>query len=250
MRKKVSESKKKGKEKSKPSQRTVKLTRSRLLLWSGIVFLTMIWMFILGVLVGRGLSPVHFDVKRLKKELIALKERALKTDQTHSEIETDKFSEDPELGFYEVLTDRKKEIRRKIEDAKLRPAKSGAKSSEISEAGTTDKSEKPHIKRAEVHKDRAKQNKALTTETAVTGVSAGERPLTIQVASLQDAEEASEMVRRLKRKGYEAYSVALSLPDKGIYHRVRVGHFVDSSTASRIAAKLKREGFKIMIFRE
>ncbi|MBW1742249.1 MAG: SPOR domain-containing protein [Deltaproteobacteria bacterium] len=250
MSKKASESKKKGKGKSKGSHYTVKFTRGKLLLWSGIVFLVMVWMFTLGVLVGRDLSPVRFDVKRLKKELIALKEKALKTDQTHSEIETDNLSEDPELDFYEVLTDRKKEIRRKIGDAKVQPAKSEAKLPEMSEADTADKNKKPYVKLAEVHKDRVRPDKVLTMETPMTDVPAGERPLTIQVASLRDPEEASEMVRLLKRKGYEAYSVTLTLPQKGIYHRVRVGRFVDSSEVSRVAASLKREGFKVMIFRE
>ena len=250
MSKKASESKKKGKGKSKGSHYTVKFTRGKLLLWSGIVFLTMVWMFTLGVLVGRDLSPVRFDVKRLKKDLIALKERALKSDQTHSEVGTGSLPKDPELGFYEVLPDRKKEIRRKIEGVKPQPAKSEAKPQEISEAGTTDKNEKPYVKLSEVHKDRAKLDKVLTMGMAMTDVPAGERPLTVQVASLQDREEASEMVLLLKRKGYEAYSVALSLPEKGTYHRVRVGRFVDSSEASRVAASLKREGFKVMIFRE
>ena len=250
MSKKASEPKKKGKGKSKGSHYTVKFTRGKLLLWSGIVFLAMVWMFTLGILVGRDLSPVRFDVKRLKKELIALKEKALKTDQTHSEIATDNLSEDPELDFYEVLTDRKKEIRRKIKNVKLQPAKSEAKLPEMSETGTTDKNKKPHVKLSEVHKDKVRLDKVLTTETAMTDVPAGERPLTVQVASLQDREEASEMVLLLKRKGYEAYSVTLTLPEKGIYHRVRVGRFVDSSEASRVAASLKREGFKVMIFRE
>jgi hypothetical protein len=247
---KASEPRKKGKGKDKGSHYTVQFTRGKLLLWSGIVFLTMVWMFTLGVLVGRDLSPVRFDVKRLKKELIALKERALKTDQTHSGIETDNLSEDPELDFYEVLTDRKKEIRRKIENVKNQPTKPEAKLAEISEAGTTNKDEKPHVKLSEVRKDRAQLDKVLTKETAPINVPAEERLLTIQVASLQDPEEASELVRSLKRKGYEAYSVALSLPEKGTYHRVRVGRFVDSSEASRVAASLKRKGFKVMIFRE
>jgi cell division protein FtsN len=207
-------------------------------------------MFTLGVLVGRDLSPVRFDVKRLKKELIALKEKALKTDETHSEIETDELSEDPELGFYEVLTDRKKEVQRKIEDAKIQPPKSGTKLPEMSEERTARENQKPRVKLAEVNKDRTRLDKALAEETPLTEVPTGGRSLTIQVASLQDAEEASEMVGALKLKGYEAYSVVANLPQKGIYHRVRVGHFVNSGEASRVAAQLKREGFKVMIFRE
>jgi cell division protein FtsN len=250
MSKESSESRKKGKGKSKAPHYTVKFTRGKLLLWSGILFLAMIWMFTLGILVGRDLSPVRFDVKRLKKELIALKKKALKTDETHSGMRTDNVPHDPELDFYDVLTDRKKEVRAKIEDAKLQPAKSGTLLPEISEAHTADKNQRLRVKLSEVKKDRAKLNKPLTVERTVTEVPAGERPLTIQVASLRNAEEAADMVRSLKLKGYEAYSVAMSLPDKGTYHRVRVGHFVDSSEASRVAARLKHEGHKIMIFRE
>jgi cell division septation protein DedD len=154
------------------------------------------------------------------------------------------------LGFYEVLTDRKKEVRRKIKDAKMQPAQSGTKLPEISEVRTAEKNQKPRVKLAEIKKDRARLDKALTVKSAVADVPSGERSLTIQVASLKDAEEASEMVRLLKGKGYQAYSVAFSLPEKGIYHRVRVGRFVDSSEASRVAAKLKGDGFKVLIFRE
>ena len=210
----------------------------------------MVWMFTLGVLVGRDLSPVRFDVKRLKRELMALKEKALETDQTHSKMEPNNLSDDPELGFYDVLTDRKKEVRGKIDDAKLGPAKSKTVLPEMSEVDKADKNQRPPVKLPEVNKDRARLDEALTVERIVTEVPAEERLLTIQVASLRSAEEAAEMVRFLKRKGYEAYSVTMNLPNKGTYHRVRVGHFVDSSEASRVAARLKREGHKIMIFRE
>jgi cell division protein FtsN len=250
MSKESSESRKKVKGKGKASHYTVTFTRGKFLLWSGILFLAMIWMFTLGILVGRDLSPVHFDVKRLKKGLIALKDKALETDQTHSGIETDSLSHDPELGFYDVLTDRKKEVQARVEDTKLQTGKSRTVLPEKPEGHTGDENQRASVKHAEVNKDRAKLDKPLTVERTVTEVPAGERLLTIQVASLQNAEEAAEMVRFLKRKGYEAYSVATSLPGKGTYHRVRVGHFVDSSEASRVAARLKREGHKIMIFRE
>ena len=58
------------------------------------------------------------------------------------------------------------------------------------------------------------------------------------------------MVAHLKAKGYEAYEVVATLPGKGIYHRVRVGHFADSNEASLTAARLKRERFEIIILRE
>jgi cell division septation protein DedD len=74
--------------------------------------------------------------------------------------------------------------------------------------------------------------------------------LTVQVASLVDAQKARELVTRLKSKGYDAYEVMATKPGNKIYHRVRVGHFADSNEASQVAARLKREKFEIMILRE
>jgi cell division septation protein DedD len=249
MSKKAAKSKEKVKASPGGPRFPVMFTRRRLLLWSGIVFVAMVWMFTLGVLVGRGLSPVHFDVKRLKKELIALKQKATKTSQADSEIETNTLSENPELGFYEVLTDREEEPGLKPEKVKSHAAESDEKHPEASEADKTDEHEKPEIKLTEVDKKRTKIDKGSKETTKVDGLE-GEGLLTIQVASLQDAEEAGQMVRLLKSKGYQAYSVTLSLLGGNTYHRVRVGRFSDSSEASRVAASLKRAGFNIMIFRE
>jgi cell division septation protein DedD len=248
---KATKSKKKDAKKKKAPNYTLEFTRGKLMIWSGVVFLVMIWMFTLGVLVGRDLSPVRFDVKKLKQELIALKQKALKTDHTGQEIKMADPSEDPDLDFYEVLTDREKEVRQKTKGAKLPPAKPDPKPQEISTAAhTEDKNQQPRIKLAEVNKDRARLNELSAVKDVAAEVSTGTSSVTIQVASLRSAEEAVEMIRHLKGEGFEAYSVTVSLPGEGTYHRVRVGHFLDSSEASRVAARLKRAGYKIMIFRE
>jgi cell division septation protein DedD len=253
--KKASGSKKdpqsKKKASSKGSQFTVELTRKKLLFWLGVTFLAMVWMFTLGVLVGRGLSPVRFDVKKLKKELMALKQRALKTDQAHSNIETDKLAGDPELGFYEILTDKKKEARLKFAKADRPTVKLGGTSREAAGANEADKKDKIPLKVAELHKPTAKLN-PTPPPPEIPRPEKVEREglLTIQVASLNDAQKAREMVARLKSKGYEAYEVAVTMPGKKVYHRVRVGHFTDSNEVSQVAARLKRDKFEIMILRE
>ncbi len=244
---KTSRSKKKKKSSAKPLL-TVGFTRRRVLVWSGIAFLAMVWMFTLGVLVGRGLSPVRFDMKKFKKELIALKERALKTDQAHFEIGQDNLSEDTELGFYQALTEKKEEARLKVAKVQRQTAKSDAKPREAHKAEKMKTYEKPEIKISEVRKERATLEKGSTRTPKA---EAGQQGLlTIQVASLQDAETASQMVGLLRGKGYRARSVTVSLPGEGTYHRVRVGRFSDASETSRVAARLKREGFDTVIFRE
>ncbi|MEE9402053.1 MAG: SPOR domain-containing protein [Desulfobacteria bacterium] len=242
-------SKSKEKTSSKKSQFTVELNRKKLVFWLGVAFVSMVWMFTLGVLVGRGLSPVRFDVKKLKKELIALKQKALKTDQALSKIETGNLSKDPELDFYEILTDKKEEPRFKFAKAHKPTVKVDARPPEAIGANKTDKKEQIPLKLAVVRKPTAKLD-ATPPEVPKPDKIEGQELLTIQVASLNDAQKARQMVARLKGKGYEAYEVAVTLPGKGTYHRVRVGHFTDSNEASRVAARLKRENFEIMIVRE
>ena len=214
MSQKASQPKKKAS--AKGSRFALRLTRKQLFLWSGLAFLAMAWMFVLGILVGRGLSPVRFDMQKLKKELMALKQEALERDQARFKVETDKLSGNPDLDFYKVLTDKKEEARLKFAKAHEQTAK-------------------PVVKSPATSKPKKIERQGL---------------LTIQVASLKRAKKARQVVARLKRKGYEAYEVRVSVPGKGTYHRVRVGHFTDSSEAGLVAAKLKQEKLETMIVRE
>jgi len=206
--------------KEKPSGqkkgRTIQLTRKQLFFWLGFVFLAMVWMFTLGVMVGRGFSPVHFDVQKLKKELMALKQVVLKKEQARFKVETDKLAKKPDLDFYKVLTDKKEEARLKFAKGDQQTAKPDERSKKASK--------------------REKEGR--------------QGLLTIQVVSLKDAKKARQIVARLRRKGYEAYEVQVDVPEKGTFHRVRVGHFADSSEAGRVAARLRRENLETMIVRE
>ncbi len=60
-------------------------------------------MFVLGVLVGRGTAPVHFDMESLQKELAALKEAVQKKEQEWYQNRSDKASARPDLEFHEAL---------------------------------------------------------------------------------------------------------------------------------------------------
>ena len=243
-------SKPKKKTSSKGSQYTLKFTRKKLVFWLGIALLAMVWMFVLGVLVGRDLSPVRFDVKKLKEELVALKQKALQADQANLEIEKNRLSEDPDLGFYKVLTDKKEEARVEFTETDEPTANPDATSPEAAEENKTNMKDQVPLKLAEIHKTMTKPRATPPQELPELKQPEAQGLLTIQVASLNDAQEARQMVSRLKRKGYNAYEITVTIPDKGTYHRVRVGHFMDSNEASRVAARLKREKVEVMIVRE
>ena len=214
MSQKPSQSKKKTP--TKRSRFALQLTRKQLFLWLGLAFLAMAWIFTLGIFVGRGLSPVRFDVQKLKKELMALKQEALKRDQERFKIETDNLSENPDLDFYKILTDKKEEARFK--------------------------SAKKHERTAKSH--------VIPIKTSMVNKTGRQGLLTIQVASLQSSKKARQVIDRLKSKGYEAYESTANVPGKGTYHRVRVGHFENSREAGRVAARLKQDKLETMIVRE
>lgn len=71
----------------------------------------------------------------------------------------------------------------------------------------------------------------------------------IQVAALREREEADSVVRRLVDKGYSAYVVSTASGTPAVY-RVRVGKFKERREADSVAARLqKEEKFKPWVVR-
>lgn len=72
----------------------------------------------------------------------------------------------------------------------------------------------------------------------------------IQVSSFRSMEQASELKSRLSKKGYGAYVQSVDLSDKGMWHRVRVGHYRDKEGAERVASELRtRENLPAQVMR-
>lgn len=225
---------------AKKSQFAIELTRKEAFLWLGVAFLAMVWMFTLGVIVGRGLSPVRFDVEKLTKELTALKEAALKGGERANKPSFNKLSHERHLGFYDILTDKKEEAR----------LKSLTKAPEAT-SKTPTKDETPRIAESEtLPKPLAskKQEEQLTSSLIKEQPTA--MSFTLQVAALKDSTKAEEMVSNLKRKGYGAYATTVHITGKGTYYRVRVGHFKNRHDAKEIVAMLRHEKFEPIVIRE
>jgi len=223
---------------AKPSRFPLELTRREALLWLGVASFAMLWMFTLGVIVGRGHSPVRFDIEDIKSELHALKEQALQKEAADSEsdgkITPDKMSFD----FYEALTDKKEEARVKSAQKALEERTTPAAGPEVPRKTQARRSEK---KKPEQQPSPSAANKATAPA-----------PFSVQVASLKDSTKAKDLVSTLSRKGYTAYSVKVRIPEKGTYYRVRVGHFKNRHEAGQILAKLRQgnPGLDPMIIRK
>jgi cell division septation protein DedD len=197
------------------------------------VFCISAWMFFIGVLVGRGNSPVTFDINALEKQIAELKKSAL------IPMEVEASGADPtfhsitsEFEFYEELKKADKnppvpviESRSKtvVRAGQLKDAPTTESSSSFSTPAAT--STPPTISTPDSDKNTEKNNKYYS----------------IQVASLKNLEDADKQVEILKNKGYPAYRISAQIRDTGTWHRVRIGPFKNQSEALRILVTVSQK---------
>lgn len=65
----------------------------------------------------------------------------------------------------------------------------------------------------------------------------------LQVGAFQTEEEADNMKAKLALLGLEAVVQTANVPDKGVWHRVRVGPYTDLDQISKARAELTKNGF-------
>jgi len=243
------------KEKTEKRKFAVQLTPKSACIWGALVFFVMGWMFILGILVGRGTAPVPIDMHLLEKELAELKAAVLKKEQAKIVAQTAGGEVvATELGFYEKLkeTPDKEPVRQPVAQAPVIrpkptptpvPAMPTPEPARPKPTSTPEKISPLPKARAEVSSAPAK-----TEESAPAASDGGDvGRYTVQVASFKALDGADEMVARLRTKGYAAYHVRVSVPDRGEWYRVRVGAFEGRSPAEAMLKKLRREQLKGMV---
>jgi cell division septation protein DedD len=223
-----------GKKKSKSA-----IPRKTLLIWVGVTLFVAVWMFVLGILVGRGTTPVNLEVGKLEKELADLK--AAMTRKEHAEIDartSGKGGGKPQLGFYEALKDPKQ-----VKPFVPKP-QSRQKTMQPSEPVRKERQREPKTiaakkKPPEPSARPVKKPKTRPAAADSGNVRQGQGRYTIQVAAVQASGSAERLVAQLRKKGYPAYQVRIQVPGKGAWHRVRVGAFKNRAAADRMLAKLK-----------
>lgn len=67
-------------------------------------------------------------------------------------------------------------------------------------------------------------------------------PYLVQAGSFQNADDAEKLKARLALGGFEASIVSVNLPEKGLWHRVRLGPFAGLAAANATIASLKTSG--------
>ncbi|MFH2047262.1 MAG: SPOR domain-containing protein [Pseudomonadota bacterium] len=210
------------------------LTRKKTIKWFIIILIISGWMFILGIMVGRGTAPIQFDVKNLKKDIIVEVKNTIAKEKeevmTKINVLMDRLTSSgkQDLDFYEDLSSTK-ELPESIK-IKAVPKRDVIPSSGRVRIDSSPKEPEP-----------AKTEKKVITKEPAVPLKAAGQVFTIQVASVKDQNNAEKMVGELTKKGYSAYSSSAEIKGRGMWHRVRIGEFSDRARAETILNKLKKD---------
>jgi len=182
----------------------IELSRTSTVVWSLLLFLFTVWIFALGLFVGKGMLPegVESAVQAPLRKLQALLAETGLSQPDPPVLE----KEDPKLSFYRNLASKKDEAAMKDQAA---PAKENVPSKEV-------------------HTPAAQQPPQ------------GASGYTVQLASLDQEERATAMVNRLSQRGFPAYYYRVEIAGKP-YFRVRCGNFGLPSDAANFRDQLARE---------
>ena len=178
------------------------LSRTSVFIWSVTAFVLLAWIFTLGVLAGRGLLPGGANAfAELKIQIGKLQQMISKKDR--SELERIKeLQKDPKFAFYDELADKKSDV--------------------VEKPSSSPKRQKKDLR----ERKEGEGSKALTKYI-------------VQVASLDREAKATEMVNRLIRQGYPAYSYKVFIKGRR-YYRVRCGMFETKEEAINIKKRLAK----------
>lgn len=191
-----------------------------------LLFLISGWMFVLGVLVGRGTAPVNFDIQALQNELKQLKASMIKQERRAMESDSAKAGAQAAFEFYEALKKKEQTEQFKLPEKKKTPQ---------------DPPQSPLVSQKRISKsnDTVKQKRDLPKiKPQADGSTA------VQVASTKDQASAIELVKKLKQLGYAGFRVRAVIPNKGTWYRVRVGPYRTKAEAEQMRTELLRDGFK------
>ena len=222
----------------------LQLTGKGLFLGLCLLFLISGWMFVLGVLVGRGTAPVNFDIQALQKELLALKESMLKQEKRAMEIDSANTGAKSSLEFYEALKKKEKDEQIQIIEKKA-PPKAPPKAPTKAPPKTPPPSQLTSQKRVSKSKDDPEEKKTLPDTPDVKPSPSG--TLAVQVASTKDAASAEALVEKLTQLGYASFSKMAEIPNKGTWYRVRVGPYRTKTEAEQVRRGLIKDQFEGLI---
>lgn len=218
------------------------------------------WLFLLGVMAGRGTSPVTFETQGFQERLKAIVEQ-----YKDPEIKADP-DEKIVLNYYDALSDEKGFEKMAIpvptadtadtfDDTQLQ--KQDLKETDAADIGDADLLDdipvKTSRKSATFNKAVAEKQMEIPLQDKKTPAS-GEKPeksnsqgsYTIQVAAFKSFRDAVTQMTTLEKKGFTATRTTKEM-DGITWYRIRIGEFASRDAATQYLEKLNQAGINGMI---
>jgi len=226
-------------------------TRQAVLIVSGLILMLML-SFLMGTLFGRNLAKMSGEETEMVGEgAVTVAEAPVPAKKDSAAPEKDAITGQEDLSPKNVTSSRDKLIEElesmKVPERVEEPAQEPVTAKPPMMAKMSDTEEKPAAGQEETkpakttgpEPEPAKKPEPEKVKRPV--VPAGS--FTIQLASLPDKSDADLLVEDLTNKRYDAYMLQVSLPGKGTFYRVRVGHYEDLDQARKALKILQaREG--------
>jgi septal ring-binding cell division protein DamX len=164
--------------------------------WSLSFFLLLAWIFVLGILVGRGFLPEEVKTFSEVKKPIAKPQDMVSNRKTYDFDHIKGLDKEPHFKFYDELLTKRKET----------PKKTPSRVAE-------------------------KENSRRTTPAKKIEPSKADGKYTLQLASLESEIKALSMVNQLIDRGYPAYYYEATV-NGTTYYRVSCGRFSNKEAAA------------------
>ncbi len=225
-------------------------------------------MFFLGIMVGRGTSPVRFDTQDFHKRLETIVGEFEKGDEPEEKMD---------LQFYDALN---KPVRQEVKGKKNNPdeiipkkegqiqlpaaaripVKTSLKAATLNKAALNKSllkdsgyapKDTPSKDRVVIAKVITKKEKQLPAKTGKSpaGVKPAPGMYTIQVAAYKSFADAVTQMAILEKKGFASYRT-LGKKEGVTWYRVRVGSFATRDAARLYVGKLKQAKIDAMIIKK
>jgi len=205
-------SRKEKKTKKKPKKYLLELTLGSIVFWASGFFFFLVWMFILGVLVGRG----HLSYGKMKDKLAEVQVKMLEKESSDLDI-IKKLDDDPKLSFYDELSSKKEAAAQRSH---------------------------PSVSKKPAQTKLVKKSDEMPNR--LTSVQQRSQQYVLQTGSFTDRAKAENMVKRLKARGYAAF-LSRAVMDGKVYYRVICGPFDTENKADEykkfLAKKENIHGF-------
>jgi hypothetical protein len=211
--------------KSKGRKKVFRFELSRLALagWCLGLLVALLWMFVLGVFVGKGITPANINLAEIKKRMIDQgvwpgSDKAVEEEGSPRTTNTIRKIPLKDLEFYEKLAQKKRERLQESTPEKTTPKDEPAAAAEA----------------------QPKPPPQPTTE-----VSKEEKPpkgsFTVQLASFKDENSAKKFAARFQDLKPKASVRTVDLPGKGRWYRVQVGQLSSRDEATALADRLAKK---------